>query len=126
MPAPAWAEVVQWASGARRPAAAVIWARLREIEVHHVDLAAAYRPEDWPESFVHRLLHELSADLSGSMSLILKATDLDHSVLIGSAPDPPVVSGSGYALAAWLTGRRRGVGLTISPDQPLPTPPQWI
>jgi maleylpyruvate isomerase len=26
--------------------------RLREVEVHHVDLGLGYRPEDWPEEYV--------------------------------------------------------------------------
>jgi maleylpyruvate isomerase len=26
--------------------------RLREVEVHHVDLGLGYRPEDWPENYV--------------------------------------------------------------------------
>jgi maleylpyruvate isomerase len=25
--------------------------RLREVEIHHVDLATGYRPGDWPEEF---------------------------------------------------------------------------
>jgi maleylpyruvate isomerase len=27
--------------------------RLREVEVHHVDLGLGYTPEDWPEEYVH-------------------------------------------------------------------------
>jgi maleylpyruvate isomerase len=37
-------------------AAAVPWARLREVEVHHVDLGAAYSPQDWSDAFALRLL----------------------------------------------------------------------
>ena len=29
----------------------LVWGRLREVEVHHVDLDAGYRPADWPEAF---------------------------------------------------------------------------
>ncbi len=28
------------------------WRRLREVEVHHVDLGLLYGPEDWPEGYV--------------------------------------------------------------------------
>ncbi len=39
------------------PAYDVPWARLREVEIHHVDLGlAAYTPLDWPDEFVERML----------------------------------------------------------------------
>ena len=39
------------------PAYHVPWARLREVEIHHVDLGlAAYTPLDWPDEFVERML----------------------------------------------------------------------
>lgn len=139
MPAPAWSNLVQLPSGAEAPAAAVPWQRLRELEVHHVDLAAAYRPEDWPESFTQRLLLEAAADLGArpeTPPLVLHPDDWDREVTVG---DParterdgsrgnthtPTVRGPAYALAAWLTGRRDGSQLTISPPQPLPELPRW-
>jgi maleylpyruvate isomerase len=129
MPAQAWAETVQLRSGAVIPAAALPWHRLREVEVHHVDLAAAYRPEDWPEAFTQRLLHDAAASLgerADAPAIVLHATDLGRDVKVGHPDGAPTVSGPAYALVAWLTGRRRGAGLTISPDQPLPTPPRWM
>src|SRR5690348_4121085 len=50
MPAEAWAEPVP-SSGTPRIAATLIWSRLREIEVHHVDLDAGYGTADWPDAF---------------------------------------------------------------------------
>ena len=69
--------------------------------MHAVDLAAGYRPQDWPTPFLERLLPEL-----------LARTDL-----------PPLdgVSGPSYALAAWLTGR--STGDELSGD--LPVLPEW-
>jgi maleylpyruvate isomerase len=120
-----WAAPVDWLSGRSTPAAFVMWARLREVEVHHVDLDAGYTPGDWPAPFVHRLLHELAADLAGAMvPARLRATDLDHELTIGA--DPAVtVSGPGFAIAGWLAGRGVGAGLTAGPTGPLPTVPIW-
>jgi len=99
-----------------------VWRRLREVEVHHVDLAAGYRPNDWPLSFGHRLLHEVAADLD--LPLVLQPLDTGHPIVVGTGG--PVVSGTACALAAWLIGRADGAPLTVSPDGPLPTPPVWM
>jgi maleylpyruvate isomerase len=125
MPPGAWAADVRWRGGHTRPAAYVPWARLSEVELHHVDLDAGYRPADWPDVFVHRLLHDLATDLTDGMSPArLHATDLDHELSIGA--DPAVtVSGSGHAIAAWLSGRSDGADLTVTPEGPLPTVPTW-
>jgi maleylpyruvate isomerase len=125
MPPPAWAAPVAWLSGKTTPAAYVMWSRLREVELHHLDLAAGYGGTDLPEPFVHRLLHELAGDLIDGMSPVrLHATDLDHELTIGA--DPAVtVTGPGYALAGWLTGRAGGADLAVAPAGPLPTVPIW-
>jgi maleylpyruvate isomerase len=125
MPPQAWASTVDWLSGKSAPAAYITWARLCEVEVHHVDLDAGYRPADWPDSFVHRLLHELAADLTGSMAPVrLHASDLDHELTVGA--DPTVtVSGPGHAVACWLTGRPIDAELMVAPSGPLPTVPTW-
>jgi maleylpyruvate isomerase len=129
MPAQAWSALVQLRSGAEVPAATVPWHRLREVEVHHVDLAAAYRPEDWPAAFTQRLLHDAVttiADRRDAPSMVLHATDLDRDHKLGKREGGPTVRGTSPALVAWLTGRDSGEGLTVSPDQPLATPPQWM
>jgi maleylpyruvate isomerase len=38
------------------PAAATAFGRLREVEIHHVDLGLGYGPADWPDDFVERTL----------------------------------------------------------------------
>jgi maleylpyruvate isomerase len=125
MPPSAWTATVRWLSGRSTPAAYVMWARLREVEVHHVDLDAGYRAADWPDPFVHRLLHELATDLADGMApLRLHATDLDHELTIGD--DAAVtVSGPGHAIASWLCGRDDGADLAVSSGLPLPTVPIW-
>ncbi len=89
MPPSAWAVEVRLGSGTVVPAAKVVWSRLSEIEIHHVDLCAGYGPPDWPPGFAQRLLlHELTV--------------------------PEGVTGPDHALAAWLLGRSDGTDLTRS------------
>ena len=122
LPAQAWTNELPLPTGPQ-VAALVPWRRLREVEVHHVDLGAGYTPADWPESFAHRLLHEAAGDQS-TVSLTLRADSLGHPVPVGSG-GPPAVSGPAWALAAWLTGRSSGTGLTVEPAGPLPAIPEW-
>ncbi|MEH1013256.1 maleylpyruvate isomerase family mycothiol-dependent enzyme [Micromonospora sp. CPCC 206060] len=127
MPARAWAATVQ-ARGEPRLAATLVWTRLREIEVHYVDLAAGYRPADWPEVFAHRLLHEVVTDLGGHQaapSMVLRFDGSTHELVVGDRTAAPTVTGPAAELAAWLVGRSPGDMLTVTPDGPLPTPPSW-
>ena len=96
-----WDALVRPLDGEPVPARGLAWARRREVEVHAVDLAAGYDPADWPLDFVERLLAELRA-----------RTDL-----------PPLdgISGPPHALAAWLSGRSSGAGLSGD----LPVLPEW-
>jgi maleylpyruvate isomerase len=57
--------------------------RLREVEVHHVDLGLGYTPEDWPEEYVR-----------WELPLVLER-------LLQRIPDPS----SRRRLLAWLIGR---------------------
>jgi maleylpyruvate isomerase len=106
-------------------AAAVPWARLREVEVHHVDLGRGYGPADWSDAFALRLLREIAGDAPAGFALVLRPHGLEHPVLLGGDPDAPVVGGPTRAIAALLAGRGDGAGLTVSPDGELPTPPRW-
>jgi len=108
----------------RQPVAMIPWRRLREVEVHHVDLATGYQPAEWPPSFAHRMLHELARGLKG-VSLTVRSDEVGHPVPIGDG-SPPEVRGPAYALCAWLSGRSVGDGLTIEPPGPLPSIPEWI
>ncbi|MFI5933498.1 maleylpyruvate isomerase family mycothiol-dependent enzyme [Actinoplanes sp. NPDC051494] len=110
-----------------KSAAAVPWARLREVEVHHVDLDAGYTPEDWSDAFALRLLREVATDATpGTAPLILRPQGLDHPVTLGEVTgSTPVIGGPSRAIAAWLTGRADGAGLTVAPDGELPVPARW-
>ncbi|MEV4540883.1 maleylpyruvate isomerase family mycothiol-dependent enzyme [Micromonospora echinaurantiaca] len=128
MPAEAWTATVDTPRGPR-VAALLVWGRLRELEVHHVDLAAGHRPADWPEAFGHRLLHEVATDLAergDAPPMVLRFDGSRHELVIGDRAGAPVVTGAAPELAAWLIGRSRGDVLTVTPDGPLPEPPEWI
>ena len=123
MPAEAWLVQLPLENGPQR-AALVTWRRLREVEVHHVDLAAGYEPADWPDAFAHRLLHELTAQLT-ALDLTVHSTDLGHPLVLG-AGGPPTVTGSTAVLAGWLAGRINKPELTVEPAGPLPALPDWL
>ncbi|MFC0504633.1 maleylpyruvate isomerase family mycothiol-dependent enzyme [Micromonospora costi] len=128
MPAEAWTVTVE-TPGGPRVAAELVWCRLREVEVHHLDLAAGHRPADWPETFAHRLLHEVATDLvdrPGVPSMVLRFDGSRHELLIGERGGAPVVAGPAPDLAAWLIGRGGADRLTVTPDGPLPNPPEWM
>ncbi|HEX2771444.1 MAG TPA: maleylpyruvate isomerase family mycothiol-dependent enzyme [Micromonosporaceae bacterium] len=127
MPPEAWAAVVRTIRGPR-VAAILPWGRLREVEVHHVDLVVGYGPANWSEAFSHRLLHEVASDFSGradAPAMVLHPVETGHDLTVGGPDDAPTVSGPAHELAAWLTGRTRGESLRVSPDGPLPIPPVW-
>jgi maleylpyruvate isomerase len=127
MPADAWAAVVRTHRGPK-VAAALPWLRWREVEVHHVDLDAGYAPADWPQACSQRLLREVVTDLGARPdppALVLCPTETGREFAVGQ-PGTPTISGPACTLAAWLTGRSRGDGLTVIPDGALPTLPKWI
>ncbi|MFI5492137.1 maleylpyruvate isomerase family mycothiol-dependent enzyme [Actinoplanes sp. NPDC051859] len=124
MPAAAWTfHLPHWG----RSAAFVPWARLREVEVHHVDLGRAYSPEDWPDAFALRLLREIVSGADDSApALVLRPHGLEHPLTIGAVTDgTPTIEGPTRSLAAWLAGRAAGSDLTVSPAGALPAVPEW-
>ncbi len=127
MPAPAWAVALP---PIRQSAAGVPWARLREVEVHRVDLAQGYTPADWSDAFALRLLREIvTAPPADAPPMVLRPLGLEHPLTIGGpvtgGDGPPVVGGPTKSLAAWLAGRADGADLTVSGDGELPKPARW-
>lgn len=84
------------------PAWSLGFARLREVEIHHLDLAAGLSPEDWPGSFVSRMEAFLNAR--------------------GPAPD---VVGSPADVVAWRLGRGAGLGVRRPDGSDPGEPPAW-
>jgi maleylpyruvate isomerase len=124
MPAAAWTFHLP---STGQPAAAVPWARLREVEVHHVDLGVAYTPADWSDAFALRLLREIVVGAGDEWpAMVLRPYGLEHPLTIGAAGDAtPTVGGPTKSIAAWLAGRADGADLTVSPDGELPAPARW-
>jgi maleylpyruvate isomerase len=123
MPAEAWTFFLP-STGAS--AAAVPWARLREVEVHHVDLGRDYTPENWSDAFALRLLREIIGGFQEhAVAVVLRPHGLEHTLTIGPADTAPTVSGPTRSIAAWLAGRADGADLTVSPDGALPELPRW-
>lgn len=99
--------------GPEWPVSIVPELRRREVEIHHADLAAGYRPADWPADFCVELLDTATRDHAGSddsPDFAVRATDLDRTWTVGA--DRPVVTGSAADLGWWLVGRGSGEGLT--------------
>ncbi|MFI2284005.1 maleylpyruvate isomerase family mycothiol-dependent enzyme [Nocardia beijingensis] len=121
----AWRAQVRTRQGRPIPATEVLWMRLQEVEIHHVDLNAGYTPTHWPAAFVSRILPQATADLTRlttetPLPFTLQATDTDFTTPLGPSPTQ-TISGPAPSLAAWLLGRSPGTDLT----GPLPTLPAW-
>jgi maleylpyruvate isomerase len=86
----------------------LIVARLREVEVHHVDLNCAYAPGDWPFAWVleemDRAMLSLPTRLPPDVAVVLGSTDTDQHWVAGSG-DVVEIAGTTAQLFAWVTGR---------------------
>ncbi|MFF0489309.1 maleylpyruvate isomerase family mycothiol-dependent enzyme [Nocardia sp. NPDC004068] len=142
MPADRWSALVRARTGKQLPAATIPWLRLREIEIHHVDLAIGYGPADWPAPFVARMLTEVTAGLDHATentrpadakpmtsdpahpapaSFTVRTTDTGFTATVGTAPATEI-SGPAASVLAWLIGRSDGGDLTGD----LPPLPAWL
>lgn len=126
MPAAAWPVVL----GGAGVAAKTVWRRLREVEVHHVDLGLGYTPADWPAAFTFHLLNEVVHDrprANGSLPCVrIRADELAHTLQLGDGEPSVTVSGGARDLAAWMSGRSTGSSLHVSPAGSLPELSNWI
>lgn len=96
----------------------VVDARLREVEIHHVDLGFGYTPADWPPEFTTYIFDEVTWDRGAELDLSLRTPDGD--VELGSGAGP-IIEGDTAAAAYWMLGRPAGHGLTGD----LPTLGPW-
>jgi maleylpyruvate isomerase len=94
----------------RRPVRGVVTGLRRELEYHHVDLAAGYQPASWPDDFAATELPVVTAWMN-------RCGDAPPIRLTGPTAlhidtSPPVdITGPPAALLAWLSGRGNGSGL---------------
>ncbi|MGH3343507.1 MAG: maleylpyruvate isomerase family mycothiol-dependent enzyme [Carbonactinosporaceae bacterium] len=144
-----WSRTVRTMQGREVPASEALWMRMKELEIHHVDLGSGYSPAHWSPAFVARALPEVAHQLgarAGCPAIVIRAEERDRALEIAHRAEPadgtadrttddaaddaaagaPTVSGPEAALLAWLTGRSPGDGLTVEPAGPLPTLPVWL
>lgn len=117
---------VRFSSGATAYGWELPYLRVREVEIHHVDLDSGYSPGDWSPAFAERTLAQLAPlfrDERDCPVATLVATDSDGRWEV--AADGPELAGTRAGLVAWLTGRSRGDGLTLTPAGPVPAAPRW-
>jgi maleylpyruvate isomerase len=123
------------------PARMILSMRLRELEIHHVDLGAGYQPADWPADFVAETLPQVAASFAGHPDMPpcqLLADGWPDVLRIGpdpatpdpagsesAGPAPVIVHGPPGSLLAWLTGRADPTGLRVTGAAAPPVPPPW-
>ena len=119
-----WDFEVHGIGGSAQPVRRFLFGRLREVEIHHVDLRAAYRPADWDAAFVRTVLEEVPARLGPGApeAFVAEAVDVDARVTVGEGTAAVVVRGTAHSLLAWLLGRSDGGDLDAGGALP-PVPP---
>jgi maleylpyruvate isomerase len=124
-----WTAEVRRIRGPAFPAWLTLWWRHSELEIHHVDLDAGYRPADWPADFAAELLAQAAETFNGadSPAALLRASDDGSEHRIGPPEQAPTVTiaGTTRELLAWLLGRSDGGSLSPTPAGPLPPVPPW-
>ncbi|HUB71580.1 MAG TPA: maleylpyruvate isomerase family mycothiol-dependent enzyme [Acidimicrobiales bacterium] len=113
-----WQAVAVHISGEVRIGPGPVVGRLREVEIHHVDLGCAYSSQDWPLPWVteemDRAMLALPSRLPAGTAVYLSATDTGQHWVAGSG-DAVELAGPTAELFAWVTGRASSVA-----DQPGP------
>lgn len=127
LPPAAWEQQIRMRTGELRTPAELVPTRLRELEVHHADLAAGYTFADVPPEAARWIIDDIvtaQRRRSGVPPLRIEAADTGLVHELGSGG--PTVGGPQADLLGWLTGRTGGSGLTSSDGGTVPTAPYWI
>jgi maleylpyruvate isomerase len=118
-----WEAAAVHPSGEIRVGPGLVVGRLREVEVHHVDLDYGYEPQDWPFGWVleemDRAMLDLPSRLPPGVAVVLVGDDAGQRWVAGSG-DAVEITGTTAGLFAWVTGRSAGVG-----DQECPPLKPW-
>jgi maleylpyruvate isomerase len=100
--------------------------RVREIEIHRVDLAADYRAEQWTPRFTVRTLSQVAGFFAAHRDVpvqLLRASDTGSCWRVGTRG--PDLMGTEADLLAWLLGRPNGP-ITATDGVGLPSAPTWV
>jgi maleylpyruvate isomerase len=99
--------------------------RVREVEIHHVDLAAGYQPGDWSPGFAARTLDQLAPQFRARGDCAVRTLRDGERGQWQVGETGPTLSGPATELMAWLVGRSSGSALTPSPPGAVPAAPRW-
>lgn len=127
LPESAWSAQVRMRPGELRAPAALPLIRLREIEMHHVDLDVGYRFPDIAPGTAVWIIDDILMELGRRdpvRPLRIKATDTELSRELGIGG--PLITGPQVGLLAWLSGRTPGYDLTADGGETVPGAPYWI
>jgi maleylpyruvate isomerase len=122
-----WTETFERTPGGRVIRyAAIPGMRLREVEIHHVDLDAGFSPSGWSDAFSAHLIGAMIRRNPSEASFRVLATDLATTWVVGDVPGQSgtTVSGPAGDLGWWLTGRPPAESLTSSTGD-LPPVKAW-
>jgi maleylpyruvate isomerase len=127
LPDPAWSVEVTARSGEQCTPHRIVFIRLRELEVHHVDLDVGYGWADIPEDVAARIVDDILGRLAtrdDAGRFRIAATDVELEREIGHGG--PLVTGEQAALLGWLSGRSPGTGLMVEGAAAIPVVPAWV
>jgi maleylpyruvate isomerase len=99
--------------------------RLREVAIHHLDLAAGYTSADWTPAFAAHTLHELAPEFLAREDCPVTALQDPGGGKWQVGRSGPTLSGPAHELVAWLIGRSDGAALTPNPPGEVPAAPRW-
>jgi maleylpyruvate isomerase len=99
--------------------------RLREVAIHHIDLAAGYTSADWTPAFAARTLDELAREFLARDDCPVTALHDGGGGVWQVGRSGPTLTGPAHELVSWLIGRSDGAALTPSPPGAIPAAPRW-
>lgn len=107
-------------------AAAVPWARTREVWLHLVDLGADVEIDVLPEDIAAALVRDVASWMDARVSARVEVQiPGGEPTFFGPETGPPMpVTGSVQELAGWLTGR--SLGNRLAAPEGLPELPDWL
>ena len=116
VPEDAWdARIERTPGGTTFSARAVPGMRWREVEIHHVDLAAGYAADDWPQVFSESVIEAMAKRVEAEQPFDVKPMDSAGTWCFGESCDHAVVvTGPAAEIAWWLTGREPAESVTSS------------
>ncbi len=113
------------AAGPAFPAIQIPWMRIREVEIHLVDLGLGPTFSDTPIEFLTALLAEEIPNFDSRMAGLTLNCSEGSQFKIGDGHQ--LINGTIGDITAWLLGRANPNEIArLVSDQPIPTPPKWL